>query len=444
MQRQDSSWDLTPWLDMLRRRRWLALMLFVGVLTFSVSFIAFLPNIYTASALVLVEGQQIPEDYVRPTVRMPVQQRLYNISQQALSRSRLERLGNEFHLYEEQKQRQSVEDWIETIRKAISIDVKGSTQTGAVAFSVGFSGTNPQTVMDVANTLASFYIEENLRMRETQAVGTSNFLQVQLAQVKQTLEEQEQKITDYKKRFLGELPEQLDANLKTLERLQVQLQLLSENLSRAQERRNALTYQLNAMDAAGGPVVAGPADAIGLRIQELRRQLAELQTRFRDNYPDVQMAKQELAHLERQLKTQPRAAAGASPASALVTPLHAQLKEVDGELRLLSAERASLLRDIAQYQARIEHPQARARTPFAHARLQLNARVVCVIAQAARRGQSCGQYGAAAEGRTVAHSRSRHLSRKTFRPDARFAFCPGGAGESRRRRRGRAALGARA
>jgi uncharacterized protein involved in exopolysaccharide biosynthesis len=93
----------------------------------------------------------------------------------------------------------------------------------------------------VANTLASLYIEENGRMREEQAAGTSEFLETQLRDVRERLQTQERVITAYKEKNLGELPEQKDVNLRTLERLQAQLQLASENNRRAIERRQMLT-----------------------------------------------------------------------------------------------------------------------------------------------------------------------------------------------------------
>src|SRR5215813_5061863 len=323
MPRQEKGWDLTFLTDILRRRRWVALMFFVATLAFTASFIAFLPNVYTSSALILVEGPQISEDIMRPFSKMSVQQRLYSISQQALSRSRLERLSEDFYLYEDLKQqKRPPEDIIAAVRKAITIDVKGSmtptdgSRAGTAAFSIGYSGTDPQKVVDVANTLASFYTEENTRMHTQQVGETSEFLQSELQRVKQTLEEQEQKVSDYRKRYFGELPEQRDANLKTLEGLQLRLQLLSENLARAQERRNALVYQINNAGVGGLPLTAAVVDPITARIQELRRLLAELRTRFNENYPDVQMAKQELAALEAQPKR--AGAAGAAPVSPLV------------------------------------------------------------------------------------------------------------------------------
>ena len=370
MQRQEKGWDLTSLTDILRRRRWVALMFFVATLAFTASFIAFLPNVYTSSALILVEGPQISEEIMHPFSKMSVQQRLYSISQQALSRSRLERLSEDFHLYEDLKQqKRPPEDIVAAVRKAITIDVKGSTtptdgtRTGTAAFSIGYSGTDPQKVMDVANTLASFYTEENTRMHQETVGETSDFLRTELQRVKQTLEEQEQKVSDYRKRYSGELPEQRDANLKTLEGLQLRLQLLSENLARAQERRNALVYQINNAGVGGIPLTA-VVDPTTARIQELRRQLAEMRTRFNENYPDVQMAKQELAALEGQSKHGNGAGANqgrasAAPVSPLLIPLQAQLKELDGEVRVLGAERTTLVRDIGQYQERIQNTPKR-------------------------------------------------------------------------------------
>ncbi|MBI3302442.1 MAG: hypothetical protein HYZ72_10265, partial [Deltaproteobacteria bacterium] len=348
-----------------RRRLWLALTLFGVVFTLTVSLIVFLPNIYTASALILVEGQQIPEEFVRSTVRIPVQNRLYTISQEVLSRSRLERLITDFNLYEDLRQRRRLDEVLAVVRRAISIDIKEGARDGAVAFAISFSGTDPQKVTRIANTLASFYIEENLKIRERQAIGTADFLQVELQQTKKKLEEQEQQVKQYKERCLGELPEQLDANLKTLERLQAQSQLLAENLARTQERRNTLAQQVAQADASVIGSVTGPA-AVATQLQTLRRQLAELQTRFSDKYPDVAQTRREIAALEEQSKNRPegtfpedRNPTRPARAPAYLTPLQIQLNGLDTDLRLLTAERAKVQRDIAAYQQRVENTPKR-------------------------------------------------------------------------------------
>ena len=99
--------------------------------------------------------------------------------------------------------------------------------------------------MQVANELASLYIDANMQLREGQAASTSEFLAKQVEDVRIKLEQQENKVTDYKRQHLGELPEQREANLAMIDALQKQMVLLSDNLARAQERRNTVTQMTN-------------------------------------------------------------------------------------------------------------------------------------------------------------------------------------------------------
>src|SRR3989442_15143878 len=104
------------------------------------------------------------------------------------------------------------------------VEVKGARQA-TVAFTISYQGSDPATVALVTNTLASFYIEENLKARERQATGTAEFLKVQLGETKKRLDEQEQRGSEFKHRHLGELPQQMETNLASLERLHTQLRL---------------------------------------------------------------------------------------------------------------------------------------------------------------------------------------------------------------------------
>jgi hypothetical protein len=46
-----------------------------------------------------------------------------------------------------------------------------------VTFSVNLQGPDAKAVVDVANALASFFVDENLKVRERQATGTMAFLE---------------------------------------------------------------------------------------------------------------------------------------------------------------------------------------------------------------------------------------------------------------------------
>ena len=96
----------------------------------------------------------------------------------------------------------------------------------------------------MANRLASQFIEENLKLREQQAVGTTEFLATELVAVKEKLDQLETAVTQYKRRFMGELPEQRESNIKILEQLQNQYQRVGESLRAAQDRKLFLQKQM--------------------------------------------------------------------------------------------------------------------------------------------------------------------------------------------------------
>ena len=112
------------------------------------------------------------------------------------------------------------------MRKAIEVNLQGrsSGDRGQNAFSISFEGEDPKMVMLVTNQLASMFIEEHLKVREFQAEGTSSFLSKELVGVEQELIKKEQEFKKFRERNMGRLPQQLDANLRILERLQQQLQ----------------------------------------------------------------------------------------------------------------------------------------------------------------------------------------------------------------------------
>src|SRR5437879_9740629 len=179
------------------RRKWLAILAFAAPLAAGVSLIIFLPNIYRSAATVLVDRQQVPESFVQSTVTSTLETRLQTISQEILSRSRLEALINRFALYSVLRTRAPLEDVIERMRGDIKLELKGVEVRGqrqaTVAFTISYQGGDANTVSLVTNTLASFYIEENLKVRERLSSGTADFLKVQLAETRKKLRSEERR-----------------------------------------------------------------------------------------------------------------------------------------------------------------------------------------------------------------------------------------------------------
>ncbi len=351
---------------MWTRRRWLAAVTFILPLTAAVSVVMFLPGVYRSSVTVLVDRQQVPESLVQSTVTSEVESRLQTIAQEVLSRARLDAIISRFHLYEGLKGRVAPEDVIERMRSDIQIEYRGGDrerQRAMVAFAVSFKGRDPVTVAQVTNTLASYFIEENLKVRERQALGTAEFLKVQLDEAKKRLDDQEHQISEFKQRYLGGLPNQMDANVNTLERLDTELQLNVDRQTRLIERRDAYTRQLQGA-GADGPV-AGP-DAIAEQLLKAQQELRMLRAQFSDRYPDVIRLKETIAGLERDLAQvsadkgkerkdrKERKTVTPPPTTAYGARLLQVQGDIDDDLRALKAEERRLRAAIAVYTKRVQ------------------------------------------------------------------------------------------
>jgi polysaccharide chain length determinant protein (PEP-CTERM system associated) len=362
-------------LRMLIRRKWLALAIIATVLTVAGSVTFSLPEIYQATATILVERQQLPESVVQSTVTSEVSRRLQTITRQLLSPDRLQQLIQQFDLYADWQAEMPLKQIIARMQQDIQLEQQRSQQRRSsitTAFTLSYRGSDPRKVAQVTNALASLYIEENVKVREQQATGTSQFIEEQLAVIRKKLEAQEQQMSQYKEKYIGELPEQLSANISTLERFNAQLHLNSEKLARANERHASLVRQLAGAQGAGS-TAAMRYNTLRTQLATLQQQLQVLRTRFSDKYPTVIRLKEEIATLERQLDD--ALPNGADAPNAPVEPntperhlLQAEIDAVNTEIKVLRTEEQNLLRSLNVYQQRVENTPRHERELHMHSR----------------------------------------------------------------------------
>src|SRR2546428_2857779 len=208
------------------RRKWLILGTVLCSLGVAGLLCVVLPKSYRSSTLILVEDQKIPEDYVKAIVGGRIEERLTMIQQQVMSRTLLSRVMEEFKLYQSEVRRYGLETVIEEMRKNVKVETVGTTGArgkSVEAFSISFAHEDPMTAMKVTAKLTSQFIDENLRVREQLVEGASEFLQQELGMAKERLGQPEPAINQFKTKHMGELPQQTDANLRALDRLQTDL-----------------------------------------------------------------------------------------------------------------------------------------------------------------------------------------------------------------------------
>jgi len=360
------------------RRKWWALVPAVVIAAGSYVWVRTLQNQYLSDTLILVVPQRVPESYVKSTVTTRIEDRLQSITQQILSRTRLERIIQDFNLYSDVRKTAIMEDVVDKMRGSINVQVvKGD------AFRVSFTSTEARTAMRVTERLASLFIEENLRDREVLAEGTNQFLEAQLEDARRRLIETERKVEEYKRRFDGELPDQRDANMQGLHNLEMQLQALTDSLNRDRDRHLALERQVADLEAPdtntpatitstpatvgsdGLPVNATPAQQLAAAQESLRG----LQTRLTPQHPDIVRMKRVIADLQAKVDAEALArpvSSGPAPRTAVEVLRRNRINEAKSELEKLDKQIAAktegeqkIRAGMGAYQRRLEAAPAR-------------------------------------------------------------------------------------
>ncbi len=293
-------------LAIINRRKW-SLIIPTLVVFFLVAAVAFLlPSVYRSEATILIEEQEVPEDFVRAPVASYAEQRLQMIHQRIMSSVRLMEIIERFDLYKNLKDKLTSEEIVEKMREdtqmaPISIEVldrrTGRPGMATIAFSLSYEGKeSPNKVQQVANKLTSLFLDENLQVRVRQTAETAKFLEEEMKRVKYSLDEIEGQIADYKKAHINELPELMSVNLQAVNDIERKIDVLSEQLKSQKEREGYLQTQL-----ANVPPQLEAQREDKRRLEELKVQLVNLRSRFSEKYPDVIKTKAEIEALEKQL-----------------------------------------------------------------------------------------------------------------------------------------------
>ena len=390
--------DYTRYLHLCWKRRWLIVVPAV-ILPLAAGYYSMeLKDQFRSTTLILVQPQKVPAQFVPTTVTAGIEERLQTISQQIFSRTRLEQIIQEFGLFAEERRTRTPEEIVEKVRSRIDLKVHRND-----AFQLSYVDSSPRLAMQVTNKLASLFIEENLKVREQQAIGTSQFLSDEIDRYRERVREREKTIYDFKREHMAEMPEQLAANQSRLSQLQNQLQINSQNVIAAEDRRVQLQQQLADMErrvqqereaaavrlseasakqgAASGADGAMEArdpvlESLESELTRRRAVLDGLLSSFTEKHPDVVRARADLERLEdrvaverervederaRQQAAAPVASAGGQAGERPLVPeyppqyegLRAELSRLGTELNRLVAQEQEIQKAIEQYQARI-------------------------------------------------------------------------------------------
>lgn len=293
-----------------RRKRFIIIVslicIFVGVVAFVLS-----PKRFRSTTTILIIPQRVSESYVHSTVSLRIEDRLATMRQQIMSRTHILSIINELKLFQGKRKKIADEELVEMVRKRMELQVRGND-----SFVLSFTHEDGRMAMLTTSKLASYFIDENLKIREQQAVGTSDFLESQLQETKKKLEDQENIVKQYRMKYMGQLPQQLEANIAALNRWQDQYRSISETIRSTEDRKIFYESQLNALrkippvyaqdERVTGrmgepPVALSPEQEILRELRTKKGRLAELSAKYTEIHPEIRSIKRDIGQLEKRI-----------------------------------------------------------------------------------------------------------------------------------------------
>jgi protein tyrosine kinase modulator len=348
------------------RRRW-TIILALSVVGCGLGFTTahFLPKRYTSQTLVIVQQPRVPGEYVKPVVSEATSERLVTMQQEILSRTRLEPIIQRFGLYGGDISRFPMEDLIARLRKAITITpLEPMAQTraqGLPGFTVSVDFDDPRLAQQICSTVTSMFVEQSIQLRQNEAEQTTQFLAKQLDEAKTKLDAQDAKLANFQRHYLGSLPEDEQVNINVLQGLNTQLDAATQAISRAQQDKTFAEASLNQQ------LAVWQANAQNPQMQEeqlvsLQNQLADLQSKYTEDHPDVIRLKSDIELLKKKIlatNSEPDSAGTGKRSPEVIEPwqiqlLRAEIRQSEETIKERTADQNQVQQRIKLYQSRIE------------------------------------------------------------------------------------------
>jgi uncharacterized protein involved in exopolysaccharide biosynthesis len=357
----------------LFRRQWKLFILLFSIIFLGMTILAIaLPPIFRSQAVILIEEQQIPDEYVKSTITSYAEQRLESISREILGSAALKKIIKEIDLYPEYRLNGDIGMAVQEMKEALVVEPisskVGANKSVTVAFNLSYEGKDPKKVFMVTDQISKLYLQKESEARENQAAVTTRFMEAELENLRKQIEKYEKIVSEFKQQHIGELPGSASANLNTLQRLERDLDRINSRIRTLQDRKIYLKGQLanieplKPIQTQDGKVASNPRE----RLKRLRLELIRLSSRLSDKHPDIKKRKREIEDLERQVgsvdvavvkvKKLKRMRAQLAELKANKGEKHPDILNLSNEIQRLSQEVDKLLTDKAMVEVSEQRP----------------------------------------------------------------------------------------
>lgn len=238
---------------MLKRRKWL-IILPVITMTAAIGYVVNqLPSIYESRTLLTVKPPTIPEKVVQSLSSEDITQRLQTIQQEVLSRTTLEPMVTKYKLFElERSAGEPMEIIIGKMQKNITVELeKTDDQMKVAAFSLKYLDRSPEAARNVTAELAGKFVNAQVAASTQNAETTREFIDSNLQQSKQILDQKENERLQIMMNNVDTLPEAVQGLIAQREGLQQREETISKEKESLMMQKGRLTDGIRELNSKG-------------------------------------------------------------------------------------------------------------------------------------------------------------------------------------------------
>jgi polysaccharide chain length determinant protein (PEP-CTERM system associated) len=325
-----------------------------------------LPKKFTSQSRVQIHEQTVSTEILKPVLTDATNQRLIGMQEKILSRTQLQAIIEKFGLYQSERGTLHMEDLVLKLRSAIDVTppetMLGVQSRQLPGFYINVTFDNPEVAQRICSEITTKFMEQNAKIINDGGIRTTKFLADQAEEAKRNLDEQDAKLAEFKKKYMGSLPDQQGANLSLLQTMDSQLEANTQAISRAQQDKamneSLLAAQLGTWKATktGGT----PTETLEEQLTTLQEQLSSLQSRYTPEHPDVIKTKSQIEQLKKRITEAPKASQTTTSAAAgeiepaAIQQLRAKLKQDDLNIADLIKRQSQIQSQIGVMQGRLQ------------------------------------------------------------------------------------------
>jgi polysaccharide chain length determinant protein (PEP-CTERM system associated) len=326
------------------RRRWVALAAAWAIAVLGWLAVAQIPNSYTSHARVFVDMQTLLPGKLGITAA-DQQQSIDTVRQTLTSAVNLQKIVRGTSLANSVASDKDMAAQVGALQQQIKITAQQNN-----LFQVEATAGNPKLAHDVVQKLIDIFVDQNMASDREENSSTLQFLDAQLQQRQQQLQDADQARQDFQNRYLAALPGtgSLDERISAAHS---QLAQVSSDLAAAQSGLSTVNAQLAGTAPGAGGVAGGPAAA---RVAAIQGQLAEARARgWTDNYPDVIALKSQLAAAEAAARREPAGAVAVGASNPIYLSLKSMQADKQATIAALTQQKAQLQHDLDTLNAKL-------------------------------------------------------------------------------------------